>query len=113
MLSVVVYFFNFFYFILFYFHLFIYLFIYLFVYIFIYLTIHSFIYLIYLFVCLFIHFFEVELYSNVTNNMKSIAPKPIGASKGRQPNVLYPVWPSLVGEVGPNSSNWRFLELCY
>ena len=43
--------------------------------------------------------------------MQSITPKPIGASKGRPPNVLYPVWPSLVGEVGPNSSNWRFLEL--
>ena len=45
--------------------------------------------------------------------MKSIAPNPTGASKGRPPNVLYPVWPSLVGEVGPNSSNWRFLELYY
>ena len=41
--------------------------------------------------------------------MKSIAPKPIGASKCRPPNVLYPVWPYLVGEIGPNSSNWKFL----
>ena len=93
------------------------IFIYLFIYLFIHLFNHSFIHLfnlfIYLFICLFIHFFEVELYSNITNNMKSIAPKPIGASKGRPPNVLYPVWPSLVGEVGPNSSNWRFLELYY
>ena len=45
--------------------------------------------------------------------MKSIAPNPTGASKGRPPNVLYPVWPSLLGKVGPNSSNWRFLELHY
>ena len=53
------------------------------------------------------------LYSHITNNMKSIAPKPIGASKDRPPNALYPVPPSLVGEVGPNSSNWKFLELYY
>ena len=45
--------------------------------------------------------------------MQSITPKPIGASKGRPPNVLYPVWPSLVGDVGPNSFNWGFLELYY
>ena len=49
--------------------------------------------------------------------MKSIAPKPIGASKGRPPNVVYPVWPSSgggrEGEVGPNSSSWKFLELHY
>ena len=53
------------------------------------------------------------LYSHITNNMKSIAPKPVGASKDRPPNALYPVSPSLVGEVGPNSSNWKFLELYY
>ena len=41
--------------------------------------------------------------------MKSIVPKPIGASKGRPPNVIYPVWPCLVGAVGPDSSNWKFL----
>ena len=47
--------------------------------------------------------------------MKSIAPKSIGASKDRPPNVVYPVWPSSgrEGEVGPNSSNWKFLELYY
>ena len=45
--------------------------------------------------------------------MKSIPTKPNGASKSRPPNVFYPVWPSLLGEVGPNSSNWRFLKLYY
>ena len=49
------------------------------------------------------------LYSNITNNMKSTAPKPITANKGRQPDFFFPVWSCLVRAVGPNSFNLKFL----
>ena len=41
--------------------------------------------------------------------MKSTAPKPITANKGRPPTVFLPVWSCLVRVVGPNSSNLKFI----